>query len=103
LAARNPQFPCVVIFVQDPVTNRKLFKDALELPLERHEGDEYFFIENIAGSKHSGLWPLSQAAEAESQNLDIRTFLTLNQSIQARISPPAAQTISDETESAAGM
>lgn len=54
----------VGIVVQDAGTNRKLFKDALGLPIERHDGDEYFFSENIAGSKHFGLWPLSQAAEA---------------------------------------
>ena len=54
----------VRIVVQDAVTNRKLFKDALGLSIERHEGDEYFFSENIAGSKHFGLWPLSQAARS---------------------------------------
>ena len=54
----------VGIVVRDPVVNRGLFKDVLGLPLERHEGDEYFFSEKIGGSKHFGLWPLSQAAEA---------------------------------------
>jgi catechol 2,3-dioxygenase-like lactoylglutathione lyase family enzyme len=32
----------VGIVVRDPVVNRKLFKNVLGLPLERHEGDEYF-------------------------------------------------------------
>jgi catechol 2,3-dioxygenase-like lactoylglutathione lyase family enzyme len=54
----------VGIVVRDAATNRKLFKDTLGLPLQRHEGDEYFFSEKIGGSKHFGLWPLSQAAEA---------------------------------------
>jgi catechol 2,3-dioxygenase-like lactoylglutathione lyase family enzyme len=54
----------VGIVVRDPAVNRGLFKDVLGLPLERHEGDEYFFSEKIGGSKHFGLWPLSQAAEA---------------------------------------
>src|SRR5213076_1717692 len=54
----------VAIVVRDAATNRKLFKDTLGLPLQRHEGDEYFFSEKIGGSKHFGLWPLSQAAEA---------------------------------------
>jgi len=54
----------VGIVVRDAATNRKLFKDVLGLPLQRHEGDEYFFSEKIGGSKHFGLWPLSQAAEA---------------------------------------
>jgi catechol 2,3-dioxygenase-like lactoylglutathione lyase family enzyme len=54
----------VGIVVRDPSVNRKLFKDVLGLPLERHEGDEYFFSEKIGGSKHFGLWPLAQAVEA---------------------------------------
>ena len=54
----------VGIVVRDAATNRKVFKDDLGLPLQRHEGDEYFFSEKIGGSKHFGLWPLSQAAEA---------------------------------------
>ena len=61
----NILFVATVGFVvRDPVVNRKLFKDVLGLPLERHEGDEYFFSEKIDGVKHFGLWPLSQAAEA---------------------------------------
>jgi hypothetical protein len=36
----------------------------LGLPLERHEGDEYYFSESIEGSRHFGIWPLSQAAHA---------------------------------------
>jgi len=44
--------------------NKKLFIDTLELPLQQHEGDDYYFSEKIGGSKHFGIWPLSQAAEA---------------------------------------
>ena len=54
----------VAIVTPDPVESRKLFMDALGLPLQRHEGDEYFFSERIEGSKHFGVWPLSQAAQA---------------------------------------
>ena len=54
----------VGIVVRDPEPNRALFRDVLGLPLQRHEGDEYFFSERIDGSKHFGLWPLSQAAQA---------------------------------------
>ena len=54
----------VGIVVREPVPNRALFQDVLGLPLQRHEGDDYFFSEQIEGSKHFGLWPLSQAAEA---------------------------------------
>jgi catechol 2,3-dioxygenase-like lactoylglutathione lyase family enzyme len=54
----------VGIVVRDPAPNRLLFRDVLGLPLQRYEGDEYFFSERIEGSKHFGLWPLSQAAQA---------------------------------------
>jgi catechol 2,3-dioxygenase-like lactoylglutathione lyase family enzyme len=54
----------MAIVTPDPVDSRKLFVDALGLPLKRHDGDEYYFSENIGGSRHFGVWPLSQAAEA---------------------------------------
>jgi hypothetical protein len=38
--------------------------DTLGLPLEKYEADEYYSSDRIAGSKHFGVWPLSQAAEA---------------------------------------
>jgi hypothetical protein len=34
------------------------------LPLKSAEGDEYLHSEEIGGSNHFGLWPLSQAAQA---------------------------------------
>lgn len=51
------------IVTPDAAESRKLFIDALGLPLERHEGD-YYFSEKIGGCKHFGVWPLSQAAQA---------------------------------------
>ncbi|THV42035.1 VOC family protein [Glycomyces buryatensis] len=54
----------VSVIAADPPASRKLFVDALGLPLRKHEGDEYYSSENIAGSKHFGVWPLSQAAQA---------------------------------------
>ena len=54
----------MAIVAPDPAESRKLFIDALGLPLKRHEGDDYYFSESIGGSKHFGVWPLSQAAEA---------------------------------------
>jgi catechol 2,3-dioxygenase-like lactoylglutathione lyase family enzyme len=47
----------------DPPASRKLYVDALGLPLERVGGD-YFASEKVGGSKHFGVWPLSEAAEA---------------------------------------
>jgi catechol 2,3-dioxygenase-like lactoylglutathione lyase family enzyme len=54
----------VGIIASDPPQSRKLFMDALGLPLERHQGDDYFFSEQIGGTRHFGVWPLSQAAQA---------------------------------------
>lgn len=53
----------VAAVVADPPLSRELFIDALGLPLEG-AGDGYYSSGSIAGSKHFGLWPLSQAAEA---------------------------------------
>ena len=47
-----------------PPQSRKLFMDTLGLPLEEYEADEYYSSDHIPGSKHFGVWPLSQAAEA---------------------------------------
>ena len=49
------------VVTPDPPQSRKLYLDALGLPLE---GDDYLHSEKIGGSKHFGVWPLSQAAQA---------------------------------------
>ncbi|GAA2614631.1 VOC family protein [Streptomyces axinellae] len=53
----------VAVVVADPPLSRKLFIEGLGLPLEG-EGDGYYSSGSVPGSKHFGLWPLSQAAEA---------------------------------------
>jgi catechol 2,3-dioxygenase-like lactoylglutathione lyase family enzyme len=53
----------VAVVAADPPRSRKLFIDALGLPLEG-EGDGYYSSENIPGCKHFGVWPLSEAAQA---------------------------------------
>ena len=53
----------VSVISADPAASRKLYVDALGLPLERLEG-EYFASEKIDGSKHFGVWPLAEAAQA---------------------------------------
>lgn len=54
----------VSVIAPDPPRSRELFVDALGLPLEAREGDDYFHSERIGGSKHFGVWPLAQAAQA---------------------------------------
>ena len=53
----------VSVITPDPVASRALYVDALGLPLERLEG-EYFASERIGGSRHFGVWPLTEAAQA---------------------------------------
>jgi catechol 2,3-dioxygenase-like lactoylglutathione lyase family enzyme len=54
----------VAVVAPDPPRSRELFVDALGLPLEASPGDDYFHTDRIDGSKHFGVWPLSQAARA---------------------------------------
>jgi catechol 2,3-dioxygenase-like lactoylglutathione lyase family enzyme len=53
----------MAVVTADPPQSRELFIDALGLPLEG-EGDGYYSSGRVPGSKHFGVWPLSQAAEA---------------------------------------
>jgi len=54
----------MAVIAPDPAKSRELYVDALGLPLEASEGDDYFHSEHIGGSKHFGVWPLTQAAHA---------------------------------------
>jgi catechol 2,3-dioxygenase-like lactoylglutathione lyase family enzyme len=54
----------VAVVAPDPPKSRELFVEALGLPLEASPGDDYFHTDRIDGSKHFGVWPLSQAARA---------------------------------------
>jgi catechol 2,3-dioxygenase-like lactoylglutathione lyase family enzyme len=45
----------------DPAASRRLYLDTIGLALE---GDDYIHSENIPGSRHFGVWPLTQASEA---------------------------------------
>ena len=53
----------VSVIAPDPVASRRLYVETLGLPLERLEG-EYFASERIDGTKHFGVWPLTEAARA---------------------------------------
>jgi catechol 2,3-dioxygenase-like lactoylglutathione lyase family enzyme len=54
----------VAVVAPDAPKSRELYVDALGLPLEADQGGEYFHSERIRGSKHFGVWPLGQAAQA---------------------------------------
>jgi catechol 2,3-dioxygenase-like lactoylglutathione lyase family enzyme len=53
------------VIAPDPAASRRLYADALGLPLHTAQVDDgYLYTEELAGSRHFGLWPLAQAAEA---------------------------------------
>ena len=56
----------IAVIAAAPADSRKLYVGSLGLPLEASEGSDYFHSEQIGGSKHFGVWPLSQAAQAAS-------------------------------------
>jgi len=49
--------------VRDAEGSRSFYADALGLSFEGQEGD-YVFTHELEGTKHFGLWPLSEAAHA---------------------------------------
>jgi catechol 2,3-dioxygenase-like lactoylglutathione lyase family enzyme len=52
------------VITADPPTSRKLYVDMLGLPLEADPTGDYYSSGDIEGSKHFGVWPLAQAAQA---------------------------------------
>jgi catechol 2,3-dioxygenase-like lactoylglutathione lyase family enzyme len=54
----------IAVIAPDPSESRRLYVDALGLPLESGAESEYHHSERIDGCKHFGIWPLSQAAQA---------------------------------------
>ncbi len=49
----------------DPPESRKLYVDALGLPLEAAaQGSEYYSSGEVGGCRHFGVWPLAEAAQA---------------------------------------
>ena len=53
----------VAPIVRDADAARSFYRDALGLSFEGEEGD-YVFTHELEGTKHFGLWPLSEAADA---------------------------------------
>src|SRR5947209_16558077 len=53
----------VAPIVRDADAARSFYRDALGLSFEGEDGD-YVFTQKLEGTKHFGLWPLSEAANA---------------------------------------
>ena len=54
----------MAVVTPDPTASRRLYVDALGLPLDGEGDDEYVWTDKLEGAKHFGVWPLSQAAGA---------------------------------------
>jgi catechol 2,3-dioxygenase-like lactoylglutathione lyase family enzyme len=54
----------IAVVAADPPKSRELFVDALGLPLQADAGGDYFHSERVEGTRHFGVWPLTQAAQA---------------------------------------
>ena len=60
----NVQFVASIApIVRDIEASRSFYRDALGLTLEGEDGD-YVFTHELDGTRHFGLWPLSEAAIA---------------------------------------
>jgi catechol 2,3-dioxygenase-like lactoylglutathione lyase family enzyme len=53
----------IAVITPDPPQSLRLYVETLGLPLAS-EGGDYFHSEEVPGTRHFGVWPLSQAAEA---------------------------------------
>lgn len=54
----------VAVIAPDPAESRRLYVDTLGLPLEVAQASDYWHSEAIEGTKHFGVWPLREAAQA---------------------------------------
>ena len=54
----------IAVVAAVPSKSRELFVDVLGLPLEADTGGDYFHSERVDGTRHFGVWPLAQAAQA---------------------------------------
>ena len=52
----------VAVITDDPVQSRRLYMDALVLPVAGGRGRDCFHSESIGGSKHLGVGPLTRIA-----------------------------------------
>jgi catechol 2,3-dioxygenase-like lactoylglutathione lyase family enzyme len=92
------------VIAPDPPKSRELYVDALGLALGAGEDGEYWHSEEIAGSKHFGVWPLSQAAEACFGTPSWPTELTVPQaSVEFEVENADAVTTAGEELERAGF
>ena len=54
----------VAVVATDPLQSRKLYVDAWAYRSRRRSGTEYYASGDVGGSKHFGVWPLTEVAQA---------------------------------------
>jgi catechol 2,3-dioxygenase-like lactoylglutathione lyase family enzyme len=54
----------VAMITPDPPRSRALYVETLGLPLTGQSSDGYLHSEQVPGTKHFGVWPIAEAAEA---------------------------------------
>lgn len=91
----------VAVIAADPPESRRLYVDVISLPLEG-QGD-YHHSEKIGGSKHFGVWPLTEAAQACFGTSEWPADRAVPQaSIEFEVADPDAVTTAGEELRAAG-
>jgi hypothetical protein len=92
----------VSVIAADPAESRKLYMDGFGLPLEPDANGDYYSSEEVGGSKHFGVWPLREAAQACFGSDEWPADLTVPQvSIEFEVSSeeavaPAAQELEEK-------
>jgi catechol 2,3-dioxygenase-like lactoylglutathione lyase family enzyme len=92
----------VAMISADPARSQKLYRDTIGLPLTDDSGSGYFHSEDVEGTRHFGIWPLTQAAQACFGQDDWPEHLAAPQvSIEFEVADRAAlDTAADELEAA---
>jgi catechol 2,3-dioxygenase-like lactoylglutathione lyase family enzyme len=81
----------MAVITPDPAVSRRLYIDALGLPLEAAGGSDYVHSESVEGAKHFGVWPLAEAAQACFGTAEWPQDVTVPQaSIEFEVADPAA-------------
>jgi catechol 2,3-dioxygenase-like lactoylglutathione lyase family enzyme len=82
----------IAVVAADPALNRKLYVDAIGLPLRpAADGSDYYLSEDVDGANHFGVWPLTEAAQACFGNAEWPADVTTPQaSIEFEVESPEA-------------
>jgi catechol 2,3-dioxygenase-like lactoylglutathione lyase family enzyme len=93
----------VAVISPDPARSRQLYLEAFNLPLADESGSGYLHSGDVPGTRHFGIWPLTQAAQACFGQDEWPDHLAVPQvSIEFEVSDRAALDAAAEELAAAG-